>query len=65
MRERERRSDEQQRHTAGGGAPSGSSLDDLGDAAARLLAVGDAAIDRALSSDSDAFLHANRQQGGQ
>lgn len=30
-----------------------------------LLAAGDAAIARALSGDSEAFLRANRQQGGQ
>jgi hypothetical protein len=65
MRERERTSDEQQRPAASGGAPDGANLGAIGDAAARLLAVGEAAIDRALSSDSDAFLHANRQHGGQ
>ena len=30
-----------------------------------LLAAGDEAIRRALSSDSEAFLRANRQEGGQ
>jgi hypothetical protein len=33
--------------------------------AARLLAVGDEAINRALSGDSQAFLEANQQTGGQ
>jgi hypothetical protein len=65
MRERERTSDERQRPAASGGAPDGTNLGAIGDAAARLLAAGDAAIDRALSGDSDAFLQANRQQGGQ
>ena len=31
----------------------------------RFLAAGDEAISRALSSDSERFLSANRQQGGQ
>lgn len=29
------------------------------------LAAGDAAIERALSGDSEAFLRANRQEGGE
>ena len=33
--------------------------------AEELLAASDAAIARALSGDSEAFLRANRQQGGQ
>jgi hypothetical protein len=65
MRELERRNQERERPHAGGGGPDGDDLNAIGDAAARLLAAGDAAIDRALSNDSDAFLRANRQQGGQ
>lgn len=64
MRERERQHDERQR-PQDGGVPGGDNLGAIGDAAARLVAAGDAAIDRALSGDSDAFLRANRQQGGQ
>ena len=63
MKERERPHEE--RLQAGGGVPGSDNLGSIGDAAARLLAAGDAAIDRALSNDSDAFLRANRQQGGQ
>jgi hypothetical protein len=50
----------------GGSGNSGSNLDDLRDQAARFLAAGDEAINRALAnSDSEAFLSANRQQGGE
>lgn len=38
---------------------------DLFRQAADLLAAGDAAIDRALSTDSEVFLSANRQEGGE
>jgi hypothetical protein len=63
MRERERQQ-EQQPQTRGG-APQSDSLGAIGDTVGRLLSAGDAAIERALSADSDAFLRANRQQGGQ
>ena len=47
-----------------GDSPGG--LDSLREQASRFLAAGDEAIERALaSSDSEAFLRANRQQGGQ
>jgi hypothetical protein len=65
MEERQRQHDERQRPQAGGVADGGNDLAVIGATAARLLAAGDAAIDRALSGDSDAFLRANRQQGGQ
>jgi hypothetical protein len=42
-----------------------SNLDRLRSAAERLLVAGDEAIDRALSGDSEAFLRASRQEGGQ
>ena len=63
MQERERQHDERERPqlTAAGGENLGA----IGNTASQLLAAGDAAIDRALSGDSDAFLRANRQQGGQ
>ena len=43
----------------------GADLAALRQAGDRLLAAGDEAIDRALSGDSERFLAANRQQGGQ
>ncbi len=49
--------------SAGGG--DGGSLDRLRQNADEFLAAGDEAIRRALSADSEAFLRANRQQGGQ
>ncbi|HVO28043.1 MAG TPA: hypothetical protein VMW56_30935 [Candidatus Margulisiibacteriota bacterium] len=64
MRERERQHDEHQPQ-AGSVPDGGNDLGAIGAAAARLVAAGDAAIERALSGDSDAFLRANRQQGGQ
>lgn len=50
----------------GAGGDSGGGLDHLRDQANRFLAAGDEAINRALAnSDSETFLRANRQQGGQ
>ncbi len=63
MRERERQ--HEQRQQPAGGTPGSDNLGAIGDMVERLLTAGDAAIERALSSDSDAFLRANRQQGGQ
>jgi hypothetical protein len=63
MRERERQ--HEQLPQPGGGDPGNGNLAAIGDTVGRLLAAGDAAIDRALSADSEAFLRANRQQGGQ
>jgi hypothetical protein len=40
-------------------------LDDLRRAGEDFLAAGDEAIQKALSSDSEAFLHANQQSGGE
>jgi hypothetical protein len=65
MRERVRQQDQRDRPQSGDGIPESGNLGAIGEAAARLLAAGDAAINRAISSDSDAFLRANRQQGGQ
>lgn len=48
--------------TDGGG---GAALRAVRQKADDLLAAGDEAIRRALSSDSEAFLRANRQEGGQ
>jgi hypothetical protein len=63
MRQRERQ--DNQPSPGGGSEPEGG-LDRLREQANRFLAAGDEAINRALAnSDSEAFLSANRQQGGQ
>ena len=49
----------------GGGAPGGGNLEDARRSGEELLAAGDEAIRRALSGDSQAFLRANKQEGGQ
>lgn len=48
-----------------GGQGAGAGLDSLRQISRELIAAGDEAINRALSGDSEAFLAANRQQGGQ
>ena len=74
MRQRQRNQPEHQ--TAGEQIPPGrpfstgdgggtDNLDQLRESADRLLAAADDAIDRTLSGNSDAFLEANRQHGGQ
>jgi len=63
MRERERRHNEERPAppaTAGGG-----NLDGLRAAGNDFLAAGDDAINRALSGDSERFLAASRQEGGE
>lgn len=73
MRERERRNEEGLFDTRPGGGDAGRMGGDapesetraLQDEAQRLLQVGGAAIQRALSQDSEAFLRATRQRGGQ
>jgi hypothetical protein len=66
MRDRERERPEQPRFA---GEPSGASEGDELEAARtradRLLQAADDAIARALSGDSERFLHATRQSGGQ
>ncbi len=63
MRQRERQDN---RPPSGGGGDSGGGLDHLREQANRFLAAGDEAINHALAdSDSEAFLRANRQQGGE
>ena len=61
------RQNEQAGANAGPGTPSndGSELDALRAQGSAFLAAGNAIIDAALSGDSQAFLQANRQQGGQ
>ena len=60
-------------HEFAGGAPAGGgtgsagtgNLTRLSQEAQRFLAAGDEAVDRTLSGDSEAFLRAHRQEGGQ
>jgi hypothetical protein len=62
MREKER----QDSNPPSGAFGTGDSLGHLREQAERFLAACDDAISRALAgSDSEAFLRANRQQGGQ
>lgn len=64
--ERERHPDEVHRPSGDALPPTdGGNLDELRRAGEDLLEAGDEAIRRALSGDSEAFLRANRQQGGQ
>lgn len=68
MRERERpRTDRDpgNHELPAGGSADGGDLDRLHGDADRLLDAAEQAIARALSSDSEAFLQANRQRGGQ
>jgi hypothetical protein len=60
---RERTRDERPASPAGGGGPIGQSQ--FREATQRLLARGGDLIDRALSDDSEEFLAANEQEGGQ
>jgi hypothetical protein len=50
---------------AGPGDDGGAGLAAAREAAERFLQAGDRALDRALSQDSEAFLRASRQEGGQ
>lgn len=63
MRERQRQN-EDGRPAAPASAGDGN-LGSLRQAGRDLLSVGDEAISRALSGDSEKFLSASRQQGGQ
>jgi len=47
------------------GSPGGENLDAVRQAGESLFQAADDAIDRALSGDSQAFLEATRQEGGQ
>jgi len=61
--ERERRRDDD---PAPAGSPTGpGELDSARREGIDLLAAGDAAIQHTLSGDSEAWLRANRQEGGQ
>jgi hypothetical protein len=64
MKERERQ--DYRPPEGAGGSSGGSGLDRLREQANRFLEVGDEAINRALAdTDSEAFLRASRQQGGE
>jgi hypothetical protein len=47
------------------GAPGAGNLDRLRETGESLFRAADSAIERALSGDSQAFLHATQQDGGQ
>ena len=66
MNQRERQRDPDT-DAGGSDAPPGGNgtLGELRRAGEDLLALGDEAIRRALSGDSEGFLRANRQEGGQ
>jgi hypothetical protein len=65
MREKERQ-EYRAPSGGGGGGDEGGGLDRLREQASRFLEAGDEAIDRALAnSDSESFLRASRQQGGE
>ena len=66
MRLRTRNNQQQDQRTQTFAPPAADDTREaLHTAAEQLLAAGDEAIARALSDDSEAFLEANRQQGGQ
>ena len=66
MRTLQRLNDEQHRPAGGDGSAGSDNLAQLRADSDRLLAAGDAAIQNALAgNNSEAFLRASRQQGGQ
>ncbi len=66
MRVRERRNHEQRVQPPAPTQPMPATSEDTPlDAAERFLAAGEEAVQRALSHDSERFLAANQQQGGQ
>jgi len=66
MTERERsRPERVQLRVGPSGTDENSGLEDVRSHAERLLQTADAAIERALSSNSERFLYASRQEGGQ
>ena len=65
MRNRRREDHENTRRIGSGNPPGGGSLESMRRAGEDLLSAADKAIQRALSGDSEAFLRANRQEGGQ
>jgi len=65
MRERERHDDERLRPDGAGTEETGGQAEALRAEAARLLEAGGAAIQAVLSGNSEEFLRATRQRGGQ
>ena len=65
VRERHREPNEWAPGPPPGGDDGGAGLDAAREAGERFLRAGDRALDRALSKDSEAFLRASRQEGGQ
>ena len=57
--------DETGKHGQTHGGAGGNDLNNMRQAGERFHSAADDAIRRALSGDSQAFLRANRQQGGQ
>ena len=66
MVDRERRMDRaEEAHPYEGAPPTAGALDGVRQAGERLLAAADDAIRRTLSGDSEEFMRASRQEGGQ
>ncbi len=65
MNERERIENERFTQPSDDGGSEEDRLEQIRQTANDFLAAGDEAIRRALSGDSEGFLRANRQQGGQ
>jgi hypothetical protein len=66
FRERSHDDEERQQHQPdGSGGSPGEGLAHMRQAGEDFLRAGDDAINRALSGNSEAFLAANRQQGGE
>lgn len=67
MAQGERFQDSREREQPAGPAagPGGFDLESLREAGERFLRAGDRAIEQALSGDSESFLRASRQEGGQ
>ena len=65
VRERQHQPREWAPAPAGSGDDGGAGLAEAREAAERFLRAGDRALERALSQDSEAFLKASRQEGGE
>jgi hypothetical protein len=67
MEPRERQHSDSEQSGGGGpsGTPTGANLDPIRQRASQLLAAGSAIIQSSLSGNSQAYLAANRQQGGE
>lgn len=65
MSERERMAPDNTLQPSSGGGNEDQNLEQIRQTANEFLAAGDEAIRRALSVDSEDFLRANRQHGGE